>query len=547
MNRTSIGDLAGQRFDMLIIGGGVTGAAALRDAALRGLTAVLVEKGDFAGGTSSRSTKLLHGGLRYLQQFEFKLVREACQERELMLKLAPHLSAPRPFIYLVYDGYPEGMFMVNLGLTIYDWFARIPQERRHRMLSAKELAEVEPYLNREGLRGGGWYYDNLTDDARLTIDTLKAACDAGALAANYMEVTELLFEGGRVRGARVTDRLTGETGEIHAKVVISAAGVWTDQVRALDPSVKERRMRPTKGVHIALRKEDFPLNHAVFLRSPRDGRVVWPIPALDGDLVYVGTTDTDYQGDLDHVVPTDDDIDYLLEVANHTIPGRNLTREHIVSAWAGLRPLLKPAADVSASKTSREHEIMVSPGGLVSIAGGKMTTCRVMGQQVVDAALTELEKEHGMKGAKPSTTHLHPISGGDIGPDFCTQVSQVAERLGLKAQVADRLASRYGGNFFAIAREVEADPAAGEPMNGTAITPAEVRYAVREEMARTLTDFMDRRSSLLYWRWDGGMAIAGQVAQEMGQLLAWTPAERERQVAAYAAWVSANRAYRSQK
>jgi len=543
MQRSSLQDLAVQQFDIVVIGGGITGAATARDAALRGLSVALVEKGDFAGGTSSRSTKLIHGGLRYLEQFEFKLVREACRERELLLKLAPHLSAPRPFIYLNYHGYPESMFKLNVGLTLYDWFAGNPAERKHRMLPTKELLREEPCLNSAGLNGGAWYYDSLTDDARLTIDTMKAACAAGALASNYMEVTGFVRKSGQIAGVKVIDRLSGDAGEIRARQVINATGVWADEVRLLEEQVTDRRMRPAKGVHIVLSKQDFPLNHAVFLRAPRDRRVVWPIPALDGDLVYVGTTDTDYKDSLDHVTATKDDVTYLLEVANFTIPGRNLTREHIVASWAGLRPLVRPQANVSTSKTSREHQIIASPSGLLSITGGKLTTCRVMGLQVVDAALRAMERRDGLKGAGPSTSHLHPISGGDINADFHARVKAAASSLGLSTAVADRLASRFGSNFFAIARLMDTDPTARRALGAHNVTAAEVRYAVQEEMACTLTDFMDRRSALVYWNRDGGASIAEAAAAEMGRLLNWSEAEQQRQIAAYRDWVEANRSF----
>jgi glycerol-3-phosphate dehydrogenase len=304
MIRTPISELAKQTPDLIVIGGGVTGASAAREAALRGLSVVLLEKEDFASGTSSRSTKLIHGGLRYLQSFDFKLVREACRERELMLHLAPHLSHPRPFIYVLYDGYPENMLMLNAGLTIYDIFSGSPLKRRHHMLNRRKLLEVEPHLNPQGLKGGGWYYDFLTDDARFTLETVKGACEAGAYAANYVKVTGFVYAGERICGVQVRDELSGETAELQARQVLNTAGVWVDQVRFLEEGVSSRMLRPSKGIHITLRKSDFPLQHAVFLRSPRDNRVVWPIPALDEDLVYIGTTDTDYSGPLDHVTAT---------------------------------------------------------------------------------------------------------------------------------------------------------------------------------------------------------------------------------------------------
>lgn len=546
MIRTSLKDLSGQTYDLVVIGGGITGANAAREATLRGLSVVVLEKGDFASGTSSRSTKLLHGGLRYLQSYEFKLVREACQERELMLRLAPHLAHPRPFIYVLYEGYPESMFLLNLGLTLYDLFSGNPLERRHRMLDAKKLLEVEPQLNPAGLKGGGRYYDFLTDDARFTLDTVKGACEAGALAANYMRVTGFLYEGERICGVRARDEISGEEGEIRACQVVNTAGPWVDQVRFLERGVTGRMLRPAKGVHITLRKRDFPLQHAVFVRSPRDQRVVWPIPALDEDLVYIGTTDTDYTGSLEDVTATPEDIAYLLEVANFTIPGRNLGPEHIVATWAGLRPLVKPDAEMAASKVSREHQIFLSPGGLLNIAGGKLTTARIMGKQVIQRAIELLEQNHGLRQVKPSTSHRVPISGGKAG-----EIHAAEQRLGelaLNEEVRRRWLDLYGGNASHLAEIAARDPQAALPFEGNgeerpALTPAEVEYTVREEMALTLTDFFTRRASVFYWTEDGGLSAASQVSRLMGGMLGWSEEERERQIREYMHWVQANRAH----
>lgn len=539
MKRFNLSEAEGQTFDVLVVGGGVTGANAARDAALRGLSVLLLEKEDFASGTSSRSTKLLHGGLRYLQSYEFKLVREACRERELMLELAPHLSHVRPFIYVLYRGYPESMFLLNVGLTVYDFFSGAPLKRRHRMLNARRLLEIEPNLNPEGLLGGGYYYDFLTDDARFTIDTLKGACEAGALAANYMEVTGFIYAQGRIAGVEAHDLLSGVRGEIRARQVVNCAGVWVDKVRFLEPAEKDRLLRPTKGIHIAVRKADFPLQHAVFLRSPRDNRVVWPIPALDEDLVYIGTTDTDYQGSLDHVTATEADVDYLLEVANFTLPESKLGYEHIVSTWAGLRPLIKPEGELAASAVSREHKIFTSPGGLLNIAGGKMTTARVMGQQVIDAAAHLLQEIHNLKGVPSSKTAVTPLSGG--AAELVTIARQKLTAAALADQVRERWLFVYGGNALKLLALAEVDMQGAVPLNGSALTLTEVRYAVEFEMARTLSDFFTRRTGLFYWAPDGGLALAEQVAFEMGRLLGWKAEETQAQIATYAEWVAVNR------
>lgn len=539
MKRIGLKQLQSALFDILVVGGGATGAHAARDAALRGLSVALLEKEDFASGTSSRSTKLLHGGVRYLQTYQFKLVREACRERELMLKLAPHLSHVRPFIYVLYEGYPESPWLLDLGLTFYDLFSGSPVKRRHHMLDANRLLELEPRLNPNGLRGGGYYYDFLTDDARFTLDTVKGACEAGAMAANYMQVTGLTLENGRVCGAQVQDLLSGEVGEVRARQVINCAGVWVDKVRFLEPGVASRLLRPTKGIHISVRKRDFPLNHTVFLRSPRDRRVVWPIPALDDELVYIGTTDTDYQGSLDHVTATEQDIDYLLEVANFTIPDARLDHSHVVSAWAGLRPLIKPEGELAASAVSREHKIFASPGGLLNIAGGKLTTSRVMGRQVIDEAVRLLDEHHNIKGLPASNSHLRPLSGGEA--EACARAREALQVLEPLSEAVRRRWQMFGGNGLKLAEIVRVDPDAGRELGQSALTLAEVRYAVDEEMACTLTDFFTRRAGVFYWTADGGLQTAPPVAAEMARLLGWSAAESARQLEQYTAWVGANR------
>ena len=538
MKRTSLATFGARTYDLLIIGGGITGAAALRDAALRGLKVALVEKNDFAWGTSSRSTKLLHGGLRYLERYEFKMVRESCRERELMLKLAPHLTHPRPFLYLQYDGYPEGMLKLRAGLTVYDMFAGAPSTRRHRMLGKEDTLAIEPHLNPQGLKGCGYYYDFLTDDARVTVETIKGGCAAGADAANYMEATGFIVEDGRIAGATLHDHLSGEDGAVRARQVINCGGPWVDRVRFLEQGVDNRRLRPTKGVHIVLSKKDFPLNHAVFLRSPTDNRVVWPIPALDSDLIYIGTTDTDYDGPLDHVVATEEDIDYLLAVANETIPGRNLGREHVIGTWAGLRPLIAPEDARNASAVSREHEIFTSPEGLLTIGGGKLTTARVMGEQVVDRAVSLLAANGGPTQVAPSRTKDVPLSGGDAAE--ITAAAALLASLGLETAVQERLLNHYGGNALLIGEAMAANPALAANL-GHGVTPAEVAYTVDEEMARTLTDFFARRATLFYWLRDGGLDIALPVATDMAALLGWDAAEQRTQLESYQAWVADNR------
>ncbi|MBK5248921.1 MAG: glycerol-3-phosphate dehydrogenase/oxidase, partial [Actinomycetales bacterium] len=414
MQRASRSEIVDRVFDVVVIGGGITGAATARDAALRGLSVLLVEKDDFASGTSSRSSKLIHGGLRYLQTYQFRMVAESLRERERMLRIAPHLTRVRPFLYLLYQGYPESKALLNLGLTYYDVASGAWRRRRHRMLDAAQVLALEPHLAAEGLIGAGLYHDVLTDDARVTLDTVHGAADAGARVMNHARVVDLLREAGRIAGVRIRDELTGETFDAVGRQVLNATGPWTETVRAMETGSGASRLRPTKGVHIVVRKTDFPLGTAVFLRSPRDGRVVWPTPSLEEDLVYIGTTDTDYTGPLDDVVPTQEDVEYLIEVANVAIPAARLDLSHVVGSWAGLRPLVAPAPGVSADKTSREHEISTGPGGMLTISGGKLTTSRLMAKQLVDAAAHALRPRRGAGASVRSTTTQVPIAGGEL-------------------------------------------------------------------------------------------------------------------------------------
>jgi glycerol-3-phosphate dehydrogenase len=423
---------------------------------------------------------------------------------------------------------------------VYDIFSGSPLKRHNRMLRGAALLREEPHLNSTGLQGGGWYYDFLTDDARFTIESLKGAAEAAALAANYMEVTGLLMERGRVGGVEVADRLTGENGTIRARQVINTSGPWTDQVRFLEPGIRDRLLRPTKGIHIVVRKQDFPLNHAVFLRSPRDNRVVWPIPALDEDLVYIGTTDTDYDGPLDHVTATAEDVDYLLEAANFAIPDARLGLRHVVATWAGLRPLIRPEGELAASAVSRDHQIMMSPAGLLTIAGGKMTTARLMGEQVVDAAVKALGTIFGLHGVPRSRSATVPLSGGDASARFAAR-RRTSELSSVDPAIRQRWLATYGGNASALADRVVTDPAAGRDLGARHLSLAEVRYAVEEEMARTVADFLARRASVFCWTEDGGLGVADAVASEMAALLDWDADERAAQIAAYRDLVAANR------
>ncbi len=534
MKRATRDQLTEQTFDLAVIGGGITGVATARDAALRGLSVVLIEKEDFAAGTSSRSAKLIHGGLRYLETYQFKLVAESLRERERTLSLAPHLTEVRPFMYLLYDGYPESKALLNLGLTFYDLASGAILKRRHQMLNAKKVLEREPYLAAQGLRGAGLYYDVLTDDARLTLDIAKGAWEAGAVVMNHAEVTALVIENGVARGVTVTDVLTGELFDIHARQVVNATGPWTDHTRALEHTQSTHKLRPTKGAHIVLRKSDFPLDTAVFLRSPDDNRVVWPTPSLQEDVVYIGSTDTDYDGDLDDVYPDDQDIEYLVNVANATIPDARITPDHIVGSWAGLRPLVAPAPGVSASNTSREHEITVGATGMLTISGGKLTSNRLMAKQLVDAALHRL-KTKSLK----STSGRVPVSGADL--DAAQRIAKQAKSAGVPADIASGWVSRYGSNAGSILTLWKEQEANRDVIGSRLLTRAEIRYSVEEEMVTSLEDLLVRRTSQFFWDDFGGLENIDAVADELTVLLGWDAAQRQTEIDTYRQLVQKHR------
>jgi len=345
-----------EEFDLLVVGGGITGAAAARDAAGRGLDVALVEAGDFATGTSSRSSRLVHGGLRYLETYDFALVFEASAERRRLLELAPHVVHPLPFLFPVYRGGPTPWLMLQAGMWLYDALSLFRNIHRHRTLSTGDVAREEPKLRRDGLSGAAKYYDAAVDDARLTLANARGAHEAGAAVVSHAEVVAFLNDGKGVRGARVRDRITGDEVEVRARVTLNATGPWSDTVRRLaDPAAKPR-LRPTKGVHILVDRERIGNRNAITFQSPIDGRVMFVLPW--GDFTYVGTTDTDYAGDPADVRADAADVEYLVTSANSVFPSAKLTAADVVSTWAGIRPLLAPrAAGAKESATSREHEI----------------------------------------------------------------------------------------------------------------------------------------------------------------------------------------------
>src|SRR2546430_1300209 len=403
--------MAAEPVDVLVIGGGITGAGIARDAALRGFRTAVVDKGDLGGGTSSLSSRLIHGGIRYLEQGQFRLVFEASRERRVLLGIAPHLVHPLPFLFPVYRGARVPAWKLRAGMWVYDLLAAFHNVRAHRWLGRKATQRLEPGLRDKELKGAALYYDAQTDDARLVIANMRSAAQAGALVASYAAVTALIKPDGRVGGATVRDGLTGRASTVRALVVVNATGPWVDRVRRLDDARAEPLLRPTKGVHVAVPRKRVGHTRAVTLTSPIDGRVMFVLPW--GDLSYIGTTDTDEDASPDEVRATADDVVYLLRSANAFFPHARLAPADIIASWVGLRPLLRPPRDVTPSASSREHPVVASASGLLTVAGGKLTTYRVMARDLVDRVAARLRELDGRPRAPRVPTDRLPLPGGE--------------------------------------------------------------------------------------------------------------------------------------
>ena len=534
--------LATPTFDLLVIGGGINGAGIARDAAMRGLTVALVEQGDFASGTSSKSSKLIHGGLRYLENYEFALVLEASRERDRLRRhLAPHLVRPMPFVFPVFRGDPVGRMRLTAGLWVYDGLAAFRNIARHRSWGRRTTLQHEPRLRSDGLHGALHYYDCWTDDARLTLETMLAAVGSGAVVCNYVGVVELLRDGGRVAGARVEDRLHGGTLTIRARQVVNATGPWLDRVRRLDDPAASPMLRLTKGVHVVVARERVGNANAIVLRAPRDGRVMFAIPWEDQ--VLVGTTDTDYDGDPAEVAADADDVRYLLEAVNHYFPAAQLVEADVVGAYAGLRPLVKPADAASPSATSREEAMFESPSGLLSLGGGKLTTYRRVSERVVDRVVERLRAADPGRQFAACRTGSVPLPGADVPPHqggFRAFVKRLraARPAGADEPLARHFLARYGVEAPRLLAETLADPAAARRLVPTLpYRRGEVPYAAVHEMAATMDDVLRRRVPIAFRAADGGVGASDDVAAMMGAVLGWTPAETADAHACYRAGI----------
>lgn len=533
-------------YDILIIGGGIVGAGAARDAAMRGLRVCLVEQSDLAFGTSSRSSKLVHGGIRYLEQGEFSLVFEAVSERRVLMEIAPHLVKPLGFLFPVYDQSKRGVFTVNLGMWLYDGLSLFRSPRIHRNLTPKDAETEEPGLIRTGLKGAPLYYDCATDDARLTLENALDAQAHGAELRTWTKLTGFMRDPtGRITGAHVRDVITGIESDITAHVVLNATGPWTDSVRGLSANAKPL-VRPTKGVHAVVDHARLPVNNAVVCFHPDDGRVLFAIPW--GDRTYIGTTDTDWQGDPAEVAADADDVRYLLSAANRYFPSANLVSEDVLSTWAGLRPLI--AADGRSYNVSREHEIVVDPDGLITIAGGKLTTYRKMAAELVDRAMAMLRLTGDVTTPlREAHTARQPLPGAVGWPedDDPARVEALIKAAGpVSDATAKQLVTTYGTRGVDVAALVKENPALGAVLvDGRPEILAQVDWAVRKEAARTVRDVMTRRTQLFLRDRNQGLGAVERVADRMAELSNWSADRRTEEILAYQREVARSRAWRA--
>ncbi|UAC49703.1 glycerol-3-phosphate dehydrogenase/oxidase [Bacillus aquiflavi] len=516
-------ELQSKTFDVLIIGGGITGAGIALDAVTRGMTVALVEMQDFAAGTSSRSTKLVHGGLRYLKQFEVGMVAEVGKERAIVYENGPHVTTPEWMLLPIHKGGTFGKFSTSIGLKLYDFLAGVKSGERRQMLTDVETLNKEALIKKQGLKGGGYYVEYRTDDARLTIEVLKKAVEQGAVALNYSKVTELIYKNNKVAGASIVDQQSFAEYEINAKKVVNAAGPWVDTIREKDQSKEGKMLQLTKGVHLVIDQSRFPLKQAVYFDTP-DGRMVFAIPR--SQKTYVGTTDTVYDEDIAHPNMTSEDRTYLINAINFMFPDVNITEEDVESSWAGVRPLIYEKGK-SASEISRKDEIWESESQLITIAGGKLTGYRKMAETVVNLLVKKFADEEN-RVFHPCQTRYLTISGGDVGgsanlKSYVHEQINYGMELGLTKIQAANLTHLYGSNVqkvFNIIRLRKEEMAASQlPVE----LFAKLTYAIEEEMATTPVDFFNRRTGDLLFNIKFVHEWKDNVISFMEKELSWTP------------------------
>ncbi len=521
-----VNQLQASTFDLLVIGGGVTGCGIALDAATRGLKVALIEKQDFASGTSSKSTKLIHGGLRYLKQLEIGLVRETGTERAVAHRLAPHLVLPEKMLLPLIENGTYAKLLTSFALKVYDVLANVKGKDQRKMLNKKQTLALEPLLNEKVLKGSGFYAEYRTDDARLTIELIKTAVRKGAIAMNYCKAEDFIYEEEQVRGIQCKDEISGASFEIKATNVVSACGPWVDQLRKINQSLEGKRLQLTKGVHVVVPHEKLPLKHSVYFDVP-DGRMIFAIPR--GKTTYIGTTDTTYTDNFDRIIVTKKDAEYLLSAVNNAFPSIHLKMEDLTSNWAGLRPLIHEDGK-SPSELSRKDEIFESETGLISIAGGKLTGYRKMAQRIVDLVYRK-RKDLSFVACKTRNLPItpQPLADSAAVDNYMAQLKRKVEAQGLESYYAWYLTTIYGTQADTILEKMQDFTAANAEEN---LIRAELWFGVHQEMVQSAADFFVRRTGRLYFNIETVAPTLEVVLDDLQDYLAWDAArvvaERER-------------------
>ncbi len=498
--RTTLETIDNSHFDLIIIGGGITGAGIALDAASRGLRPLLLEMQDFGAGTSSRSTKLIHGGLRYLKQGEVGLVREVGQERALLHNNAPHIVKPKKMLLPIIENGSLGKYSTSMGLFVYDLLAGVEMKEWRSMHTKEQTLVIEPLLRNDIIIGGGLYFEYQTDDARLTIEVMKTAAKFDAVCLNYVEMVGFHYnEKGIAIGVKAIDKINHTAHSFYAPAIVNAAGPWVDDVRRRDQVIKGKRLHLTKGVHIVVPYHRLPLQQAAYF-DVKDGRMIFAVPRQDS--LYIGTTDTNYTDRPVRPEATRQDVQYLIDAVNAIFPSAQLTIDDVTSTWAGVRPLIHEDGKGPA-ELSRKDEIFISPSGVISIAGGKLTGFRKMAERTVDAVIKKLYQKQD-RAIKTCISDKIKLSGGTFAKpeDFDAYLQQLitthSPTTGID-QIND-LANKYGRNADIIFR-IMAEPniAHRRKTNDQKLLLAELHYGIRYEMVSTLSDFLIRRTGRLYF------------------------------------------------
>lgn len=540
-------------YDIVIIGGGITGAGVARDAALRGLRVALFDKGDFACGTSSKSSKLIHGGLRYLEQAELGLVFESVSERQVQMNMAPHLVRPLPFLVPVFEDSRVGLELMNVGLWMYDTMALFRSPKLHKTMRGPEkVTELEPDIRTEGLTGAIEYYDCATDDSRLVLENIQSAVQNGARCESYTEVVSIERDRGKVRGVRIRDSITERESLVECAAVVMATGPWSDRaIGKIGAGMTTPILSPTKGVHLVFPHEKLPITRALTIMSPIDNRVMFAIPWRGRTVV--GTTDTYFDGDPNEVHADAEDAAYLCKSANIMFPKANFSPDDVIATWAGLRPLIHEEAE-SASDVSREHQIYVNDDGVILIAGGKLTTYRLMAKDLVKSAIRWLRDNKNDifadRELKRPRTKKRPLPGGVGFIDSSVKgvemlAAAIAKESDLPLALTTHWAFTYGSRARELAHLVADDAKLQEPLQSDLPhTWAEIEYAIRNELVRTVDDVLSRRVPILLLGLDQGLDILEAVADRMSAARNWDAERRDIEIARYKKTVADSRLFR---